>query len=57
MEYGGFRPSWGKACMKVDIPDDLMFHDIRGSSVTRLAEAGCEVPGIATIRRHSLKGR
>jgi integrase len=51
----GFRASWGKACTKADIPDDLTFHDIRGSAVTRLAEAGCEVPEIATITGHSLK--
>ena len=51
----GFRASWGKACEKADIPDDLTFHDIRGSAVTRLAEAGCEVPEIATITGHSLK--
>ena len=29
----GFRASWGKACTKADIPDDLTFHDIRGSAV------------------------
>jgi integrase len=50
----GFRASWGKACTKADIPDDLTFHDIRGSAITRLAEAGCEVPEIATITGHSL---
>jgi integrase len=50
----GFRTSWGKACVKADIPDDLTFHDIRGSAVTRLAEAGCEVPEIATITGHAL---
>jgi len=53
----GFRASWGKACTKAGIPDDLTFHDIRGSGVTRLAEAGCEVPEIATITGHSLAGR
>ena len=51
----GFRASWGKACTKADIPDDLTFHDIRGSAVTRLAEVACEVPEIATITGHSLK--
>jgi integrase len=51
-----FRASWGKACTKADIPDDLTFHHVRGSAVTRLAEAGCEVPEIATITGHSLKG-
>jgi len=47
----GFRASWGKACAKADIPDDLTFHDIRGSAVMRLAEAGCEVPEIARPSR------
>ena len=59
-QYGvaedGFRASWGKSRTKADIPDDLTFHDVRGSAVTRLAEAGCEVPEIATITGHSLKG-
>jgi integrase len=50
----GFRSSWGKACEKAGIPDGLTFHDLRGSAVTRLAEAGCEVPEIATITGHSL---
>jgi integrase len=50
-----FRARWGKACTKADIRDDPTFHDIRGSAVTRLAEAGCEVPEIATITRHSLR--
>jgi integrase len=49
----GFRASWGKACTKADIPDDLTFHAIRRSAA-RLAEAGCEVPEIATITGHSL---
>ena len=39
----------------VCISDDLTFHDIRGSAVTRLAAAGCEAPKIATITGHSLK--
>ena len=30
------------------------FHDPHGTAVTRLAEAGCEVPEIATIIGHSL---
>jgi integrase len=49
----GFRTSWGKACDRAGI-DDLTFHDFRGSAVTRLAEAGCTVPEIASITGHSL---
>jgi integrase len=49
----GFRASWGKACDAAEI-DGLTFHDLRGSAVTRLAEAGCTVPEIAAITGHSL---
>jgi integrase len=50
----GFRSSWSKAPEKAGIPDGLTFHDLRGTAVTRLAEAGCEVPEIATTTGHSL---
>lgn len=33
----------------------LHFHDLRGTAVTMLAEAGCTVPQIAAITGHSLK--
>jgi integrase len=49
----GFRASWGKACDTAEI-DGLTFHDLRGSAVTRLAEAGATVPEIASITGHSL---
>jgi integrase len=51
----GFRGGWGKACTKANIPDDLTFHDLLRSAVTRPAEAGCETREIATITGHSLK--
>jgi len=35
----GFRASWRKLCAKAKI-QDLTFHDLRGSAVTRLALAG-----------------
>ncbi|MEC5325852.1 tyrosine-type recombinase/integrase [Aurantimonas sp. A3-2-R12] len=50
----GFRTSWGKAAGKAGI-DDLRFHDLRGTAVTRLALSGCSVPEIASITGHSLK--
>lgn len=50
----GFRASWGKACTAAGI-EDLTFHDLRGTAVTRLALAGCEVPQIAAITGHALK--
>jgi integrase len=50
----GFRTSWRKACAKAGI-DDVTFHDIRGSTVTRLALSGATVPEIASVTGHSLK--
>jgi len=50
----GFRSSWRKACAKAGI-EELTFHDMRGSSVTRLALAGATVPEIAALSGHSLK--
>ncbi|EAQ29842.1 putative integrase [Erythrobacter sp. NAP1] len=50
----GFRASWRKACKQAGI-EDLTFHDLRGTAVTRLAIAGCTIPEIATITGHSLK--
>lgn len=51
---GGFRASWRKGCDAAGIKG-LTFHDLRGTAVTRLAQAGCTVPEIATITGHSLK--
>ncbi|MDT8858017.1 site-specific integrase [Paracoccaceae bacterium Fryx2] len=50
----GFRASWRKACAEAKITG-VTFHDLRGTAVTRLALAGCEVPEIASITGHSLK--
>lgn len=50
----GFRASWRKACAKAGVTG-VTFHDLRGTAVTRLALAGCEVPEIAAITGHSLK--
>jgi integrase len=50
----GFRTSWGKAFARAKL-DDLHFHDLRGTAVTRLALAGCTVPQIAAITGHSLR--
>jgi integrase len=50
----GFRASWGKACRRAGI-DDLTFHDLRGSAVTRLMEAGATIGEIASITGHSLR--
>lgn len=50
----GFRTSWGKASKKAGI-GDLTFHDLRGTSVTRLALAGCSTSQIASFTGHALK--
>ena len=50
----GFRTSWGKAFDRAKL-DNLHFHDLRGTAVTRLALAGCTVPQIAAITGHSLR--
>jgi integrase len=49
----GFHKSWQVACEKAGVTG-LTFHDLRGSAVTRLAQAGCTVPEIASITGHSL---
>ena len=38
-----------------DDPVELHFHDLRGTAVTLLSEAGCTPQQIATISGHSLK--
>jgi integrase len=38
-----------------DEPVELHFHDLRGTAVTLLSEAGCTPQQIATITGHSLK--
>jgi len=51
---GGFSSSWRKACARAGVVG-VTFHDLRGSAITRLAEAGCTVPEIASITGHSLR--
>jgi integrase len=48
----GFRTSWGRVAASMG---GLTFHDLRGTAVTRLAQAGCSVPEIAAITGHALK--
>ena len=50
----GFRVSWRKACQKAGV-ENLTFHDIRGTTVTRLALSGATTMEIATITGHSIK--
>ena len=53
-EGNRFRKQWGDAARKAGIKG-LTFHDLRGTAVTRLAEAGCELPEIASLTGHSLR--
>lgn len=49
-----FRHSWAEACQAAGI-NGLHFHDLRGTAITRLSEAGCTPQEIATISGHSLQ--
>jgi len=49
----GFRTSWAKLCQRAGI-ENLTFHDLRGSAVTRLALAGATPQEIAGVTGHSL---
>jgi integrase len=50
----GFDTAWQRAVAKAEI-EDLTFHDLRGTAVTRLAMAGCNNSQIASITGHSLR--
>lgn len=49
-----FKAQWAATAKAAGIPD-LHFHDLRGTAVTMLAEAGCNPIQIASITGHSLK--
>jgi integrase len=49
-----FRKAWGAAVSKSMVADRT-FHDIRGTAVTRLSEAGCTPQEIASITGHTLR--
>lgn len=49
-----FRKAWGDAARKAGITG-LTFHDLRGTAVTRLSEAGCTPQEVATLTAHSLR--
>lgn len=50
----GFRTAWGRLCTQAGI-NGLTFHDLRGTTVTRLALAGCTTIEIAAVTGHSPK--
>lgn len=50
-----FSQQWGRAMAAAGMDDSpLHFHDLRGTAVTMLAEAGCTVAQIVAITQHSL---
>jgi integrase len=49
-----FRKYWAATCRKAGI-SGLHFHDLRGTAVTRLAEAECSHAEIAAITGHSMR--
>jgi integrase len=49
-----FGKAWRDACRKAGI-SGLTFHDLRGTAVTRLAEAECSTAEIASITGHSMR--
>jgi integrase len=53
-QANAFRKAWGDTCKRAKI-SGLHFHDLRGTAVTRLAEAECSHAEIAAITGHSLR--
>ena len=49
-----FAAQWETAAKAAGIAD-LHFHDLRGTAITNLADAGCTVPEIAAISGHALR--
>lgn len=49
-----FKRAWKDASTAAGI-DDLHFHDLRGTAITMLSEAGCTPQEIAAITGHSLR--
>ena len=54
-----FKELWARTAAEASKAEprlaELNFHDLRGTAVTMLAEAGCTVPEIAAITGHSMK--
>ncbi|MGV7034766.1 tyrosine-type recombinase/integrase [Methylobacterium symbioticum] len=49
-----FHHAWSAAYDRSGLRDDLHFHDLRGTAVTMLSEAGCTPQEISTITGHTL---
>lgn len=56
MKIDNFKTQWRRTQDEaLGDKTDLHFHDLRGTAVTMLAEAGCSVPEIVSITGHSLE--
>jgi integrase len=51
----GFRQMWRKLMARAGITDDLHFHDLRGTTITRLIIAGCSAAEVAKVAGLSLQ--
>jgi integrase len=49
-----FGEKWEETCKLAGI-EELHFHDLRGTTVTLLAESGCTLPEIVSITGHTLR--
>jgi hypothetical protein len=49
-----FADRWQETCERAGVTG-LHFHDLRGTTVTMLAEAGCTLPQIVSITGHTLR--
>ena len=49
-----FAAKWKAATIQAGI-ENLHFHDLRGTAITMLSEAGNTIPQIASVTGHSLK--
>jgi integrase len=57
LEAINLRARWRVALAKTDLAgDDLHWHDIRGTTITRLYEAGCTDAEVASISGHAIGG-
>jgi integrase len=50
-----FRHEFKVACRSVGLPDELRFHDLRGSALKAFADAGCSELELRAISGHSMK--
>jgi integrase len=54
-QWGGFTAAWREAMIQAGLHgQDLHFHDLRGTAITRLADASCSVPEIRSLTGHCL---